>query len=88
MKGFSKKHLLIASIINLAIIFRLINIAWDDSDKGIIAVIFGYPIVILANTVVWLSLRIAKQPACTIYKITSIALLLLFIPVLILAGSY
>jgi hypothetical protein len=88
MKNISKPHLIVVAIVNLAIVARLINMAWDGNDKAILFVIFCYPVLIIANGAVWMVLRLAKHPAYTIYKITTIALLLLYIPVLGIASLY
>jgi hypothetical protein len=86
MKHISKLHLIIALSINLAIIARLINMTWDVNDKAILIVIFYYPVLILANAIIWWRLRIIKHPAYVLYKMTTIGLLFLFIPVVVLAS--
>ena len=81
-------QLTIISIVNLVIIGKLIIIAWEGNDKAIILVIFGYPILMILNGLVWLILGILKRPELNIYKITTLGLAALFIPTLILASMY
>ncbi len=88
MTKISKIHLTIISIINLALILKMISIAWAGNDKAIILVIFGYPALIIVNALVWLTLRILKRLEYKIYKITTVGLAVLFIPTLILSSLY
>ncbi len=88
MNKASKFHLILVSIVNLAIIARLINMAWDGNDKAILIVIFCYPLVIIANAAVWLILWLTKHPSYKIYKITTIGLLILLIPTICLSSLY
>lgn len=83
-----KIHLIIISIINLGLIFKLINIAWEGNDKAIILVIFGYPTLIILNGLVWLILGVLKRPESKIYRILTIGLTVLFIPTLIISSMY
>ena len=61
MRVTNRTHLIIVSIINLAIILSLINMAWQGNDKAILAVLFGYPILTLLNALIWLILGILKK---------------------------
>jgi hypothetical protein len=88
MKQSSKFHLILALFINLAVMARLINMAWDGNGKGMLLVVFYYLVLILANAILWVRLHIKKHPAFIIYKMTTIGLLLLFIPVLVLASLH
>ena len=88
MTKISKIHLAIISLINLALILKMISIAWEGNDKAIILVIFGYPTLTIVNALVWLTLRILKRPEFKIYKITTAGLGILFIPTLIASSMY
>jgi hypothetical protein len=88
MTKISKLHLTIISLINLALILKMISIAWEGNDKAIILVIFGYPTLTIVNALVWLTLRILKRPEFKIYKITTVGLAILFIPTLIASSMY
>ena len=83
-----KIHLIIISIINLSIIFKLIVTAWNGNDKGIILVVFGYIALIIINCIIWLTLRTLKRPENKIYKIVTFGLVLLFIPTVIISSLY
>jgi hypothetical protein len=83
-----KIHLIIVSAINLVLILIMLSIAWDGNDKAVILVIFGYPALIIVNGLLWLILRILKRPENKIYKMTTIGLILLFIPTLLISSMY
>ena len=88
MTKVNKIHLTIISIINLIFVAKIISIVWEGNDKAIILVIFAYPILIIINGLVWLTLRLLKRPEYEIYKMTTIGLAILFIPTLILSCLY
>ena len=88
MTKISKIHLTIISVINLALVVKMISIAWGGNDKAVILVIFGFPILTIVNALVWLTLRILKRPEYKIYKMTTIGLAVLFIPTLIVSSMY
>jgi hypothetical protein len=88
MTKTEKIHLIIISVINFSVIFKLVSSAWNGNDKGIILVIFGYTALTIINGIVWLIFKILKRPEKEIYKITSVGLILLFIPTVIISGLY
>ena len=88
MTKTEKIHLIVISVINFSVIFKLISSAWNGNDKGIILVIFGYTALTIINGIVWLIFKILKRPEKKIYKITSVGLILLFIPTVIISGLY
>lgn len=88
MSKTEKLHLIIISVINFIVIFKLISSAWNGNDKGIILVIFGYTTLIFINGIVWLIFKILKRPEKEIYRITSAWLILLFIPAIVISVFY
>jgi RsiW-degrading membrane proteinase PrsW (M82 family) len=87
MKEREINHLIFASIINLILIGLLVKTSWDGNDKAIILVIFFYPLLILINLIFWFTLSSKQKPESKIYRTTTIGLIILFLPVLILASS-
>ena len=83
-----KIHLAIISIINLVIIGKMINIVWGGNDKTIVLIIFGYPILIILNGLVWMVLKIKNNPVFKVYKFTTLGLVVFFIPILVIASLY
>ena len=75
-------QLIIASLINLGLIAFLIHKAWDGNDKAIILIIFLYPLIAMVNGILWMS---TKSKA---FMVTTISLLILFLPVLFIASMY
>lgn len=88
MTNFNKIHLAIISIINLILITKIINIAWEGNDKAILLVIFAYSALTIVNAFVWLILKVIKKAEYKIYKTTTIGLVVLFIPTIILSSLY
>lgn len=88
MTKISKIHLTLISLINLTLILEMINIAWEGNDKAIILVILSYPILTIINGLIWLILKILKNPYFKVYKISTIGLAILFIPTLITSSLY
>ncbi len=88
MTKTEKIHLILISLINFCVIFKLISSAWNGNDKGIILVIFGYIALIIINGIAWLLFKVLKRPEKEIYKITSVGLLLFFIPTVIISCFY
>lgn len=72
-------QLIITTLINLGLIVLLIREAWDGNDKAIILVIFLYPLMAMVNGILWMS---TKSKA---FMVTTISLLILFLPVLFIA---
>jgi hypothetical protein len=88
MKNSRKIHLTVVSIINLIFIGTMIHAAWKGNDKAILLVLVGYPVLTLFNAFILFILRIFKRPESGIYKITTIALIALFIPVLLISSIH
>ena len=72
-------QLIIASLINIGLIAVLIHKAWDGNDKAMILVIFLYPLLAMVNGILWMSTK--SKP----FMVTTISLLILFLPVLFIA---
>jgi hypothetical protein len=87
LKEKEVNHLVIASIVNVFLTGMLIKSAWNGNDKAILLVIIFYPMLILANLVLWFVLGSKKNTHYKVYRVTTIALILLFLPVLIIATS-
>lgn len=83
-----KIHLTILSIINLIVIGKMVGVAWEGNDKAIILIILGYTTLTILNGLVWLVLKILKRPEYKIYKISTIGLTILFMPILIASSIY
>jgi len=81
-------HLIFATIINLVLTGVLIKTAWDGNDKAIIFVVFFYPILILVNLIIWITLSSRRKSEFKIYRVTTIGLIILFLPVLIVASLH
>lgn len=81
-------HLIVASIINLFLMVLLIRTAWSGNDKAILLVIFYYPLLIPVNLISWLTLSARRKTQYKAYRLTTIALILLFLPVLMIASMY
>ena len=88
MTRVGKIHLAIILILNLALVVKMISVVWEGSDKEIILLMLGYPLLIFLNALVWLILRLLKRREHEIYKITTFGLLALFIPTLIVSSLY
>jgi hypothetical protein len=88
MTNTNKIHLLIISIINLGIILKLISLSWNGNDKAILLIMLVYPMLILMNGLIWLILNIIKKEQSEIYKKTTIGLLVLFIPTILISCIY
>ena len=88
MTKADKIHLFVISMINLAIIFKLISIAWSGNDKAIILIVLGYPVLIIINGLIWLVLKIIKKQQSKIYKIGTIGLVVLLVPTILISMMY
>jgi len=71
----------------LCIGFLFWKIAQAGSDKAIILFLFYYPVIVFLNIALWLSLKIFGSSHFTAYKQTSIAVLILFLPLYFIAGK-
>ena len=81
----SKKEslqLFIAGLLNLLVVGYLINFAWEGNDKAVILIIVFYPVLIVLNALLWL---VTKSKG---FKYTTLALLLFFLPALIISSWY
>jgi hypothetical protein len=81
-------HSLLAAAFNLMIIGLLIHKSWNGNDKAIILMIVYYPVLILVNAIIWLILSSKQKIESRIYKAATIALIVLFLPALIIATFY
>jgi hypothetical protein len=81
-------HLTAAAIVNILVIWRLINTAWEGNDKAIILVILGYALLFVINLIVFSILKFLRRDQAEIYRVTTLGLAILFLPVLFIAGSY
>jgi hypothetical protein len=81
-------HRTIVFSVNIAIIVLIILRVYQiNNDKGILLIIFLYPLIVLINLIIWLSLRIFKNEHSVIYKQSLLGLLILFIPTIIIGTS-
>jgi len=81
----NKTHLILALLVNFLVIAKLIHFSWTGNDKAILAVIFYYFMLIIANLLTWVILDYLKQEAGRIYKIITTILVVLIIPVILLS---
>ena len=88
MKKADKIHLLTILMLNFGIVLKLINVSWNGNDKAILLIVFGYPLLIIINGLIWLVLKSLKKPQSEIYKIITMGLLILFIPTIIISIIY
>lgn len=79
----NKMHLAIVLLINILVVSKLIHFSWIGNDKAILVVGFYYFILILLNMVSWLILDYFKREAARIYKISTVGLIVLIIPILV-----
>jgi hypothetical protein len=77
-------HVIAAVLINTLLVVLLIKISWNANDKAIALMLFLYPLVMAGNLIVWLNLK-SKSPAYKAYRLTTIILILLFLPLLLIA---
>lgn len=75
-------NLLIVIFIDFIVIVGTIIIVKNGNDKAIILMFFNYLILVLVNIVFWLIFSLLKNPIKKIYKITTIGLIALFVPTL------
>jgi hypothetical protein len=81
-------HLIFVSIINLILVGLLVKTSWDGNDKAIILVIFFYPVLIFVNLIIWMTLSGKRKVESKIYKATTIGLIILFLPILMIATMH
>lgn len=82
-------HFLTAFLVNLTIVGLIINYVWTSvSDKAVIMFILFYPLLTVINLIVWIMMRISKDNRYTIYRWTTVALIVGFIPATIVVAMY
>ncbi len=82
-KPFLQKFL--AFLVNaLLITYLILQVLKTDSDKSAVIFLFVYPILIILNLIVYFGLKTFKSAQAVTFKQTTIALLLLFIPLVFL----
>ncbi|MGF2412167.1 hypothetical protein [Ferruginibacter sp.] len=69
----------------LCIGFLFWKMAQAGSDKAITLFFFYYPVIVFLNVALWLSLKIFGGNQLAAFKQTSIAVLLLFLPLYFIA---
>ena len=67
---------------------HMIRTAWYGNDKAILLTVVGFPVLILLNALIFLILKLLKRSESKIYKISTIALIVLFIPTLMIASRH
>lgn len=81
-------HQAISVFINFFLVGQIIKQVWDGNDKAIILLIFLYPILIIVNSLIWWVLSKKRKKESKIYKFTTIGLIILFLPSLVIASMY
>jgi len=81
-------HQAISVFINFFLVGQIIKQVWDGNDKAIILLIFLYPILIIVNSLIWWVLSKKRKKESKIYKLTTIGLIILFLPSLVIASMY
>ena len=80
----NKLHFTIVSVANVALIINLLRLAYLANDQGIILVAFGYPFLIFVNTLLWVIFSLLNKEDYKVYRISTIGLILFYIPAIIL----
>ena len=88
MNIYNKIHLAIISTINLVLILFMIRTAWAGNYNAILIIWIGYHILTSLNSMLWFMLFGFQRPESRLYKWSTIGLIVLFIPVLIVASMY
>ncbi len=86
MENIDRAHLLIAIIINLILVGLLIKMVENGNDMYVVLFFVLYPIIILANGIIWGILDSRNNPKSKIYMIITLGLGILFLPILIITG--
>lgn len=84
---FSKPFLrkILALLINVLLItYLILQVLKTDSDKSPVIFLVIYPILIILNLIVYFGLKTFKSSQAVTYKQTTILLLILFLPLLLL----
>ncbi|HXU26027.1 MAG TPA: hypothetical protein VN698_02255 [Bacteroidia bacterium] len=74
-----------AIIINLIAVAIMLHIAGRKTYNVVGVVAIMYIFLVIVNVVLWLTFALLKNPASKIYRYTTIWLVVLFIPFVILA---
>lgn len=53
MNSRYKIHLAVSITINILLVFKMINLAWNGNDKAIGILIFIYLLLIVINALMW-----------------------------------
>lgn len=84
---FSKPFLrkILALLINVLLItYLILQVLKADSDKSPVIFLVIYPILIILNLIVYFGLKTFKSAQAVTFKQTTILLLILFLPLLLL----
>ena len=81
-------HWTIGIAVSLTVTMFLIWTAWEGNDKAILLVMFYYPVLIVANALVWTVLRLFRQQEAKICGTIALCLVILFAPVLYIASQF
>ncbi|MBL0358972.1 MAG: hypothetical protein IPP72_19865 [Chitinophagaceae bacterium] len=75
------------SINTLCVSYLLWKIAAINSDKAVLLFFAYYPVILFLNLATWFALWVFGNKTYRVYQFTSIALLLLAVPLCWIAGS-
>jgi hypothetical protein len=79
----------VALLINSILVGLMVNYIWSsDSDKAIIILMIFYPVLTVLNFIIWIAMRLGRDPRYRIYKWMTFALIISFIPIAMIAGEY
>ncbi len=81
-------HFTIALLINFIAVALLVRFLWSAGDKEAIVFILVYPAQVILNGIIWLMMRMDRDPRYRIYRWMTLALIIGFIPVSIIASMY
>ena len=79
---------LLSIIVNLAIIFGLIRFAWHGNDKAILVIIIFYFVLILLNALIWFILHLLQKTTKSIFRFSTLGLILCYFPVILISTQY
>jgi hypothetical protein len=88
MNTMNKIHLAIISSINLILVILMIRTAWQGNDKAILVIVLLYPILTFLNAVIWFVLFVFQRRESKLYKWSTVGMIALFIPALMVASMY
>lgn len=84
----NKIHLFLTLLINFLVVLKLIHFSWMGNDKAILVLGFYYFILIFLNMASWLILEYFKKESARIYKISTVSLVILILPIFIIASLH